>query len=65
MSWKPEVYVQGEWCSNGLRFATEDEAEDNAYNLMMCWTLVEDFRAARSSDPVNYHWTGTGLVAVS
>jgi hypothetical protein len=60
MSWKPEVYVQGAWSKNGLRFATEKEAVANAHNLMMRWTLVEDYRAVEASEPVNYRWTSEG-----
>jgi hypothetical protein len=64
ISWRPEVFVEGRWSHNGLRFATEAEATANAYNLMMRWTPVEDYRAAESSDPVNYRWTDSGLEAI-
>jgi hypothetical protein len=64
MSFKPMVLVQGEWAGNALRFATEDEALANAENLMGRWMLVEDFRAAESSDPVNYAWVDSKLVEV-
>ena len=58
MSWKPEVIADnsGKWCGNALRFATEQEAMDNAKNLMNRWFLVRDCRAAESTDPVNYRW---------
>lgn len=64
MSWKPEVMVSGEtkWCSNGLRFATKEEAEANARDLMSRWMLVTDTRAAESEDPVNYRWENNRLV---
>jgi len=64
MSWKPQVLVQGEWCSNALRFATKDEAEANARDLMRRWVLVRDSRAHQSDDPVNYVWDANGLTEV-
>lgn len=54
MSFKPEVYVQGEWARNNLAFATKEEAELSARDLMSRWMLVEDCRAAESDQPVNY-----------
>lgn len=51
----------GRWSSNGLRFATEAEALDNARCLAMRWTLVVDYRAAPSEDAPNYKWTEKGL----
>jgi hypothetical protein len=50
------VYVQGEWAGNGLRFATSDEAEASARNLMARWFLVDDIRVDESEDEVNYAW---------
>jgi hypothetical protein len=37
MAWKPEVIADntGKWYGNGLRFATKEEAEANALDLMM------------------------------
>jgi hypothetical protein len=54
MSWKPEVFVEGKWSRNGLVFATELEASDNARDLMYRWTLVQDSRAVEVDEPVNY-----------
>lgn len=54
MSYKPEVFVQGSWSGNALRFATEQEAKQYAYDLMSRWMLVEDIRAVPSDEPVNY-----------
>lgn len=54
MSWKPEFFVDGKWCDNALRFATEQEAKDNAYALFLRWTVPADYRAVESEDPVNY-----------
>ena len=67
MSWQPEVQVAGEgnkWHSNALRFATKEEAEANAKDLMWRWTLVIASRAAESVDPVNYVWTDGRLKVV-
>lgn len=62
MSWKPEVKVSSEWSQNGLVFATEKEAKDNAKALMWRWTLVTDSRAVESDLPVNYSWVNNQLV---
>lgn len=66
MSWAPEVVADssGEFCGNSLRFATKEEAEANAHDLMMRWMLVTDTRAVESSDPVNYAWKDGRLEAV-
>ena len=68
MSWQPEVQVVGEgdkWLSNQLRFATREEAEANARDLMGRWMLVTASRAAESTDPVNYRWDSSkGLTPV-
>jgi hypothetical protein len=55
-SWKPEVLVEGKWATNGLRFATEVEAYESAVQTQMRWWMVEDVRAAESTDPVNYRF---------
>ena len=63
--YKAEVYVQGTWSSNGLRFATAREAVGYARHLAGRWTLVQDFRAALSTDPVTHEWDDAeGLGAV-
>lgn len=54
MSYRPMVYVHREWAGNGLRFATQEEAERSAADLAARWFLVEDYRVDESSDPVNY-----------
>ena len=64
MSWKPEVKVDGKWSRNGLVFATEQEAKDNAYDLMCRWFLVADSRAVEVDEPVNYTYTTFKLEAV-
>jgi hypothetical protein len=66
MAWKPEVIADssGKWVGNALRFATRQEAIDNAYDLAMRWTLVRDYRATECDDPVNYRWAGGKLERV-
>ena len=64
MSWKPEVYVQGAWSRNGLVFATQQEAWDNARALEAKWFLVDNVRAVESTEPVNYQWRDGALVPV-
>jgi hypothetical protein len=51
-SFKPEVKVDGVWSSNGLRFATKEEAERSASNLFSRWTVCTAHRAAESDEPV-------------
>jgi hypothetical protein len=60
-SWKPEVLVQNQWSSNALRFATKEEAESNAANLMYRWALVQDFRAGQSEDEPTHAWIDGAL----
>lgn len=56
MSWKMEVIADasGQWAGNGLRFATQDEAERYAADLAWRWTLVRDTRVVESADAVTY-----------
>ncbi len=63
MSYRPMVYVHREWAGNGLRFATQEEAERSAADLAARWFLVEDFRVDESDDPVNYAIVDGRLVA--
>ena len=54
MSWKPEVFVQNKWSQNAVVFATKEEAEQSARELMSRWMMVENCRAVESTDKVNY-----------
>lgn len=56
MSWKPEVKTGNDqkWYDNSVRFATKEEAEVSAKDLMARWLLVVDCRAVESDEPVNY-----------
>ncbi len=66
MSWKPEVIADSSgWASNALRFATKEEAEQNALDLSMRWIAVRDTRATESSDPVNYSYVNRKLEAIT
>lgn len=58
MSWKPEVIADssGKWCGNALRFATREEAMDNARDLSWRWTSVREWRASECDDPVTHSY---------
>lgn len=67
MSWKPAVKTIGNgdnWSYNALCFATKDEALASAKDLANRWTLVVEYDAHESTDPVNYKLVdnGVGLV---
>ena len=55
MSYKAEVIADnsGEWASNGLRFATKEEAAEYLSDLAWRWTSVRETRVAESDEPVN------------
>lgn len=57
-SWAPEVIADssGNWCGNGLRFPTKDEAEENVHDLALRWILVRETRVVESEDEPNYRW---------
>jgi hypothetical protein len=61
-SWIPEVIADasGQWCGNGLTFATEDEAYRWAHDLSYRWILVREYRAAPSDKPVSHHYSVDG-----
>ena len=56
MSFKPSVSIDGgaAFNENSLAFATRDEAEVSAKDLMARWMLVTDWRVVESDQPVNY-----------
>ena len=55
MSYQAEVIADssGEFVGNGLRFATQTEAQQYARDLFGRWTLVRETRVVESTDPVN------------
>lgn len=59
-SWVCEVYAEGAWCPNGLRFATADEATRYGRGLLMRWFVPTDHRAVTSDEPVSYRYTADG-----
>lgn len=64
MSYKPEVQTDstGNWYDNSLRFATREEAQASAKDLMSRWMLVTDIRVSESDDPVTAAIDAKGLV---
>jgi len=64
-SWAPEVFVEGKWSRNSLRFVTREHAETYAADLFSRWTLTEAHRAAPATEPPNYTIAGGSLVALS
>lgn len=56
MSFKPQVKTGSDptYYGNALAFATREEAEANARDLMDRWLLVTDYRAVESTDPVTH-----------
>ena len=56
MSWRPEyVDDSGKWMTNGLRFATKQEAEDYVSELAIR-AAVRETRVVECDDPVNYSY---------
>ena len=53
-SYKAEVIADssGTWCGNGLRFATEAEAQAYVKDLEWRWTSVRETRVVPCDDPV-------------
>lgn len=62
MSWAPEVFVEGKWSGNAVRFATEDEAKRWGRDLLLRWFVPTDSRAVASTDPVNYRMLPDGRI---
>jgi hypothetical protein len=61
MSFKAEVHDTtarnpDEWVSNGLRFATYDEANNYGYELLSRWYVPDKHRVVESDEPVNYRF---------
>ena len=65
-SFAPQVQTDntGKFYGNALRFATYQEAEDNAQDLAGRWMLVRTTQVVESDDPVNYKWVNNALEAV-
>lgn len=58
MSFKPGVVTDasGKLYTNGLAFATREEAQASANELMARWLLVLDTGVVESDEPVNYRF---------
>lgn len=64
MSFKPEVRTgtDPKFYDNSLAFATREEAERSARDLMNRWMLVVECRAVESDQPVNYRLDEQGTL---
>jgi hypothetical protein len=62
MSYKVEVKVYGEskWGTNAIRLATQEEARAYAMAWHLRWLAMEEWRIAKSDEPVNYRVDATG-----
>lgn len=63
MSYKPAVEVinePGKYHTNNLAFATSEEAERSARDLMSRWMLVTNWKVVESDQPVNYRLDEAG-----
>lgn len=56
MSFKPQQFVDGGWCSNGQAFETIEEAQFSALNRFYNWTMSGGYRAIESDEKVNFVW---------
>lgn len=68
MSYAPQVETMnepGKFYGNALRFATREEAEQNAKDLFNRWLLCTAWRAVESTDPVNYSYIDGKLESVA
>jgi hypothetical protein len=54
-SFKVEVIADnsGKWCSNALRFKTEEEAKAYGEDLFSRWTAVREWRAVETDEEPN------------
>jgi hypothetical protein len=54
-SYKVEVLPVGEskWCSNGMRYATSEQAEAAGKDLFSRWMGITEYRVAESTDEPN------------
>lgn len=64
MRYKPEVLCKGEteFCGNALSFATKQEAEGYAADLMWRWTAVVETRAVEALGDPTHAWVDGKLV---
>ena len=62
-SWAPEVFLDGGWSGNALRFTTKEGAERWARELLYRWFVPTDSRAVGSMDSPNYIMLQDGQIA--
>ena len=48
------------WATNALAFATREEAEQYASDLLLRWWAPTNYEVRESDEPVNYRWTNDG-----
>ncbi len=68
VSWKAEVQADDfshTWVSNGLRFATREEAQAYVDDLASRWIAARKTRIVESSDPVTHGYAEGNLVTVA
>ncbi len=60
--WKTDVIADdgGKWETNGLCFATEEEALEYGRDLSMRWTAVRDFRVREATKEEAEAWIAKG-----
>jgi len=56
MSWRTQVYADGDWVGNALRFATEGEAHAYGRDLFLRWTMAKDVREVEVDEPPTHAW---------
>lgn len=61
-SWRPEVFVEGQWSGNSLRFATYEEALHYVLDLADRWKLTKASRVLPDPEKAPTHRWHNGLV---
>lgn len=66
MSWQAMVQADSTetWASNGLRFATQKEAEDYVSDLACRWMAVRKTRVVESTDAVSHKFVDGKVMPV-
>jgi len=67
MNYRPEISTDGgkSFGQNAQVFATKEEAETMAKDIFNRWMLATDYRAAETTDPVNYRLIDNKLEPVA
>jgi len=64
MEFKERQRDGSHYAGNGLRFATKEEAEDQAKDLMSRWLVPCGYRIDLSPDRPNYKWDSASQKSV-